>query len=497
MASAKEIDAIRADFATKYSINLDNVRNDASTLFSLVSGASTSEIDSSKIYGEGQTYTSDPADAKIPDLEDTAFADLPTDPRLSPRRLEQNLDEASKYSQAAWQVRQQYAETAKLRNDTRFKGEEFIRLDMVHSEEVAAGLYKLPWQEAADDRSGLEIAVEHATRQRDVPDDMMTEGANGKPYSAILTTGSIKKYVSDSSVIAKDTANNDGDAVYRAALDTNAYRSNVELANWTNTSASANANLAQLQSRLTIARRKEEYLRKDEGFKSHRAAISRQIAWVQVLEHCRPNSILNYNERLAVQKALYQANLVCLTQRIAAIIPALKTFYNIDLPFDAPPAGKILDYLSKWLIDAQNELLKIKRSQTTVVTSFWSGSAAIRTSTEANKPGQITFSVDLTIDENSLPPGKRLLRGVAFEYLGDEPKPLVLRVVPPSTVVEEGGPQSLTFGRVCQVSASAELKPQQPDIFWNSNPKGVWKVSGIITPGKKLTDVGMYLWLAS
>ncbi|MEW6642997.1 MAG: hypothetical protein AB1586_21010 [Pseudomonadota bacterium] len=497
MANSKEIETIRADFASKYSINLDELRNDAKTLSSLVSQAQAGAIDSSRIYEEGQTYSSAPENARIPDLEDQSYADMPIDIRLSPRRVEQNLEEAARYSQAAWQLRQQYADIAKLRNDTRFKGEEFVRLDMVHCEEVAAGLYKMPWQEAGDDRAGLEIAVEHATRQRDVPDEMMRDGASGKPYSALLTADSIKKYVDDSSVVAKYTAPSGGDAVYGAAQKTNAYRSNIEFANWTNTSASTNANLAQLKSRLATARRKEEYLRKDEVFRSHRAAISRQIAWIQIVEHCRSRSILNYSERLAVLKTLYQTNLLCLTQRVAAIVPALKTYYNVDLSFEGPAAGQILDYLSKWLIAAQDELSRVKRSQTTVVRSFWSGSGAIATSAADSGADSTPFFAEINVDEKSLPAGRRLLRGVAFEYLGDEARPLVLDVAPPAGVLQDPGMKSVTFGRVCQVSASTDLKPQQPDVFWNANPSGAWKVSGLVTRGAKLVDIGLYLWIAS
>ncbi|MGX9179126.1 hypothetical protein [Mesorhizobium sp. BHbdii] len=497
MSDKLEIDRIRSEFAQTYSIDLGALREDTAKLQSLIRSPQNSLINSVSIYADGETYTAGSVDAQVPDLETAAFQDLPTDDRISPRKVEQNLDEALRYVQSALQVRNQYGELAKLRNDTRLKGEEFIRLDLIHLEEVDAGLYKLPWQDAADDKSGLEITIAKLDEQRALPEEMLRQGASGKPYSGVLTPSSIDSFVKQSSQITRDTANTNKADVYDAALETGAYRSSFELATWESTLASISAASAQLQSKLVIARRKEDYLRKDEGFRSNRAAVSRQIAWAQLNEHCRAGSVLNYDERLTRQKELFVSNLICLAQRITPLAAGLNDFYGVKTPFVVPKPGSILDYAALWLVEVQSELLKTKREQRVTVSSFWCGKPALRIAPSGNvgdKGGKITATV--VVDSSVLPPGRRLLRGASFEYLGNRRKPITLDVMPPAGAFE--GTSSVRFGRVCEVSSSIELKPQHADIFWNGDASGTWTIEiRMDDTTDTIEDLGMHIWTAS
>jgi len=136
MPSPAEIQVITSSAQSQYGIDLTSVTNDRLALQSFVSKTSTPPpagpvstlaqafiTTSSAIYGDSATFTFDTTSALVPDLETISFASVVPDPRLDARRIEQNVDEASRYSQVCLQVRQTYADIAKLRNDTRFKTE--------------------------------------------------------------------------------------------------------------------------------------------------------------------------------------------------------------------------------------------------------------------------------------------------------------------------------------------------------------------------------------
>jgi hypothetical protein len=311
MPSPAEVERIKLATAQYYRIDLDLISKDDQQLKNIINAQAT--INSSQIYGEATTITDSGPTAFVPDLETFSYTDVTGDPRLSPRCIEQNLDEALRYVETCLQQRQYYAETAKLRNDTRFKSEEFIRLDLVHQDEVDAGLYKLPWMEAADDNTALQESVAQTATQQSVLDDMMQAGASGKSYSAILSNASVSDYIQKSAQLAKDSAGENKLAVFDGSTATTAYRANLEYATWIQALASIKANLPQLKGKLATAQRKEEYLRKDEGFRSHRAAISRHLAYLQLEEHSRPNSAINYAERLDRQRDLFTSNLRALS----------------------------------------------------------------------------------------------------------------------------------------------------------------------------------------
>ena len=151
MPTSAQIIDIKAAFARQYDLDLNGIQRDAKTFRLLVADTSVnSGVNPGQITSNCYTY--DGTQALVPNLETTAFSEISPDTRVNPRRVELTLDEAIKYSQTCLQIRHQYGEAAKLRNDTRFKGEEFVRLDDVHQHEVANDLYKIPWQDAADER---------------------------------------------------------------------------------------------------------------------------------------------------------------------------------------------------------------------------------------------------------------------------------------------------------------------------------------------------------
>lgn len=492
MPNAAEIETIKRDFAQCYEIDLPNVRNDQlvklhaffdSTKNQL---ADSKEVYSAQIYNDASTYTYQGSSAFVPDLETRTLAEIKKDDRLFPQRIELNLDEAMKYLQNCHQIRKEYGESAKLRNDTRFKGEEFIRLDLVHLEEVKAGLYKLPWQEAADERTALESAIRESERQYSVV----------KEVAAALSDDRSKKYVADVVELARLSANAFKPDIAAKTTDTTQFRTNIEKSTWQQTLAAVAASIAQHKGKHASIMRKEIYLRQDEMFRAHRAAISRQLAMLQLREHCRPRSALNYNETMIHQKTLFDMNLVYLVERVVALEVGLKDCYGIELPLGAPETGNILNRISEWLGQVQNELSKYKRSQRISVLSL-STTKPLNIKPRVNSTSLDTFEADLLIDDSLVGAKKALLRGVALEYFGRQQRPISITVEPPEGAYT-GFRAPVLFGRVVSFEPALDLKPQHSDLFWNGSALGTWKIEGTFDQqAGDVEGVMMHLWIAS
>ncbi|PAQ04889.1 hypothetical protein [Mesorhizobium temperatum] len=482
MPTSKDIEKIATRFANQYNIDLQAIRKDTSTLQALVAAPS---IDSKAITESCYTYTGSGAD--VPNLEGPNSTQVSIDSRLSSRLVEVNLDEASKYAQTCGQLRDQYGALAKQRNDTRYKGEEFVRLDEVHSLEIDAGLYKLPWQEAADEGAGLDAAIQQTEIQTSIPGDMLSAPKGAKKYGGILTDPIVNQNVEANTFITKNTANSSKEQVGTSALFSWNYRSSIELATWLQAQALAHSTLSQLTAKSTTVRRREEFLRKDEGFKLQRASISRNLAWRQIAEHCRPGSPLNYDERLRAIKAQYEVVLDLLVERARVLSTGAKESYGIDLPLPDLPAGSVLDNLSVWLVKLGDALAKVKRTQSLAV---------LQVLVEVPKPpGPAGGSLDVavTVDASTLHGQGLLLRGINFEYQGSSGTPLSLAVIPPAAARVLGGSDPLRFGRVCLVAPGLDIRPQFSDQLWNGTPFGEWKINGKV-PSVGIDSLIMYLW---
>ncbi|MDU0309428.1 hypothetical protein [Rhizobium sp. 10PS4] len=483
MPDNDEVARIETAFARQYDLDLLGIRQDAASLREAVAGPINNN-------GAATFYTYNGTQAFIPDLETIDPSQVVPDPRLSIRHIEANLDDAAKYSQACLQLRLQYGELARHRNDTRFKGEEFVRLDAVHLHEVDEGLYKLPWKEAADEVEGLELALTQATIQQNIPEVMTGDVANGQKFAKLLSDQMMSDQITQNAFITRSVANTEKDKVETLANSTATYRANMEYATWQETLAAAKATVAQLSTKLKVARRKEDYLRKDEGFKLQRAFISRQLAWLQISEHCRSGSELNYDERLRATKSLFDENLRPLIERATVVNDGLKQVYGIDLPLGDLAKGGILDQISAWLVKASDTIATWKRTQRLTIVQI---AEKIMIASDRK-----TFDATFTVNDLNLPNSNALLRGMNIEFIGDGKAPISVSVTPPAGVVLAGNAAPLRLGRVCPVAPNLELRPQQADLLWNGSPKGDWKVLGSLTSSSGSVDqIIMYLWVVS
>jgi hypothetical protein len=500
MPSPDEIEKIAECFGSKYGVDIAILRHDAIKLKSLVDRRAQKAVSSTEIYSDSITYTPSGNPAYLPDLETFEFSDIPNDPRLVSSRVEQNLDEATRYADNCLQSRRLYGEMGKLRNDTRFKFEEFVRLDLVHREEVEAGLYELPLQDAAAERAALESGVTEATLQLNIVDDMLGKTDAAKPkYSGVLSDR-VSTYITNSKLIARNTANDDKQKVDDASGLTTTYRTDIEYATWLQTQSIARGSVDQQKAKFTAATKKEEYLSKDVGFRSHRASISRQLAWLQIGEHCRENSALNYEERLNNQRLLFNDNLRHLVERIVSLKKGLMDCYDIDIPLPDPSKGQILDKVAVWLVYVQDELSKYKRGQRVVIYSKTTDKPLnVIPSAVANAPEK--FEVELFIDKIDLPSAHSLLRGVAFEFFGTQSRPISLSVQPPNNAItsyqKNVGASRVGFGRVCPFTAGLELKPQHADLFWNGSGEGVWNLQGTFEKAGSIDSIILHMWMVT
>lgn len=499
MPTQNEIDTIKQKFGDLYRINVSGIAADAGALAGVVSGVTPPSA--SSIYSS--SITAFPS-ALIDDLEQFDFDSIGEDVSIRDRSVELNLDEASKLAQACSSLRSDYIATAKLFLDTRLKSEEFFRLDTIHLQEVAAGLYNLPYDEATDDVTSLQAALAESALQKAVIDTMYSATASAPPkYAGALNDTQVKAFTDQTGNVAQLGSTQNQPAIQSGTSQIAEYRSKIEDASWQYSLRTNTTSNAQLGGRLTTAQRKQAYLQKDIGFRSSRAAVSRQLAYVQLGENIRANAPLNYSERLMATQKLFQITLRKLIQRVLPLRRGAKQLYGIDIPLPSPSRGQILDDVNKWLTLVQDEVGKYHRKQRISIFTVWLSRCLLRHNRNfldaVKHPEGFRLDIDFEPDDSQSQCG--LLRGAAFEYLGSGKRPIRITMVPPLGATGDTGSSGLQipliFGRVLSLAPGLDIRPLFSDQLWNGNPYGVWRVSSESDLSKYgIEDIAMHLWLA-
>jgi hypothetical protein len=380
-------------------------------------------------------------------------------------------------------------------------------LDAIHLEEVAAGLYRIPYDEADSNFKGADEALKAAQSQNQVVEDLYHTPATAVGYGGHLHPVGIAGAGITTSIDAQTRLAQypyQGDGGRQAAAGTDAqklawYRSMLEQASWQFNVKNTAMSISELNWRRNIAGIKRDYALKDIGFRSRRASVARQLAYIQCSEHHRENSIVNYSERLDKIRTLFNLSARELVSRVHAIRRAASQLYDLDTPLDVPEQGKMLDPLAVWLLKVQDQVGKFRRKQKTSIFTIWTSD--IRADLDAalsRKPFQITIPVQAGYPQIA----RGLLRGVALEYLGQGDRPVRFNVTPPLASTGNVGAtgQSLTplvFGRVCSFAPDSDIKPQHSDAVWNGNPNGQWQIESSDDLARiKIMDIALHLWLA-
>jgi hypothetical protein len=166
MPSKTQIDAIRDNFAKLYNIDVVKLKKDAEKIAaSLNKRANSRDIYLRSISPINPIFL-------VQDLEEFAFSSVPEDKDIRDRLIEQNLETACRLLQTCFAMRREYYETAKLYVDTILKSEEFFFLDYIHQQEVAAGLYELPYQEAKIEFDAAQAAQQKQAQQHQIAVDV-------------------------------------------------------------------------------------------------------------------------------------------------------------------------------------------------------------------------------------------------------------------------------------------------------------------------------------
>ncbi len=482
MSSPRNIDKTLQAFASQYDVQLDLVAKETDSLKNHIKQPH-SGVSSIDIYKGHFVSPIDAVSATVPDIETINFSDVKVDPKLTPRFVEQNLDEANEFCRKCLSIRAQYRETAKLRNDVRFKFEEFVRLDEIHIQEVKAGLYKLPWQDMEDELVGLEAALQEANASETAITNLLNTGD--------VSTRANLDYVAKHAKVARNSATRNHDVVETDSTSTGTTTKNIERASWSQRLHAAKENVAQLNAKVEIGLRKVVYLKSDEVFRAQRAAVSRNLALMQIQEHARDNSALNYDQQLKWLASRFTHVLTLLIERLNVVHYGLAKFYGINPPVLSPATGEILDSAATWLNEAADQLSKHKKWQKLLVLSE-AGSLHL---TDDDGSGTTSFSCGIDLNNADLPGTTVLLRGIAIEYIGDLQRPISVIVTPPEGATETG--DEILIGRVCPFSVGLELGPRNADYFWNGSPQGTWQLRGSFdSSGGSINELIVHFWVA-
>jgi hypothetical protein len=486
--SAKSrIARMRAEVASAYKIDEPTLRTD---MQSIATAASSNAAANPQAIDQATFNTL--TQPLVPDLESIEFDTVSADPDVRDRLVEHNLDEALRYLQACNSLRAEYVEKAKVYVDTRLKTEEFFRLDDVHQQEVAEGLYGLPHYEANEAAIAYKAALAAANEQKTIVTELKANQ---------LSQSQIDAMVDHASKLARASTNVDAATASTESGELAKYRGQLEKVSWDYSEKSVDISAAELQAKFNTASKKAEYLKKDITFRSARAAISRQLAYTQLWENSRHGSALNFLERLSVLHAQFEVTLKRLIARVLALKSGAHTLYNVDDTLDPPARGSILDSISLWLAKLQDDVIKYRKRERTYVFSvplkkLLNGLDSISDNGGAN----LTFVQAFTRNQGGL------LRGVAFEYVSSSGTggPLTLSVQVPRSATDNVGqrgqtsPASLVFGRVLPVTAGLDLRPQHCDIVWNGSPYGQWNISAPKDAfrGLSVDELLLYVWMA-
>lgn len=479
-------------------VELDTIKNSVADLYSVNLNRIDLDLESSS--DAVQNYVSrkpvEIAEDLIPKLEEREITSPPKAPHLSYLRIEQNIDEAYRYAQNCLRLKREFGEIAKLWADVHYKSEEFFGLDKIHLEEISAGLFKLPWQEAENQKNAAEEALRIANEQEVDLLSLFGEKEAQSHYFGQLSKDSVQELAVRTADAATLDAKQKPDI--RTAVEwTSNHRSSIEVAGWDQRKKGFQKEIARLGEEISSLERKLVYLKKDEEFRALRAQVSRDIAYLQLNEHTESGAVLNYRERLDAIKPVFEQSYQSVCQRVIKISEGFNSLHGIELRIDRVAQGSRSEYIATWIAKAQEALLAVKRKQ-----KVHTYTILARTSEETTaNNGQKRFVSTFDFDEHSQKFKKAFLRGLNIEALNKLTHPINVSIEPPEDLVNHEGQnlrKGLILGQVSETSPNSTQRPQHTDTLWNLPLSGKWRVTANVEMEfPKVDGFLMHLWLAS
>lgn len=458
---------LRRKLAGAYQINIDSIQSDAQVIASRAPGKMMPEL----ISGTSIAKTIG-ANGIIPPLEETSAA-YTTQGNI--RHIEHQFDELVKLVEACRLFRREYAEYAKLYLETRLGLEEFFRIDAIHQLEVAAGAYEVPWKEA---EGQLRSTSERLAYERLNEANLLELFSAGQP----LDQASVEAFVARNGEAARQSS--DREPARAPTADVARYRMDLERRQWGRTLEDTQTEVKSLSIVEEAIRFKAAYLSKDVNFRQARAAIARDLSYTKRAHHIAPGGPLNYAERIAATRELFNRYLICAVDRALSVADGARQIYG--LPVERPKLEdfEVLDSLSSWVQSTQ-ELLSRRRRRERIATIGISIADRFDKFRSRLEDG---VSMEL-IAPDVLNLGNARLRGVAVDLITNDTSALTsISVTPPGEI------KALPFGRV-MASRDGPI-PQFAESVWNNPVLGTWAIRARAKLGLGITDVLLTLWVA-
>lgn len=479
MAESISIDAIQLDVAATFGLDPDDIRVNAGLVADRIS--QNNKESASSIY---ESVLSGLPIRMVPDIEEVAFSDVVSDDRIRRRLIEKNLDSANKYLAQCLSLRNMYYETSKLYVDAALKSLEFWLLDEIHKLEVRARVYELPYDEAIAELRGAESSLEELNKQQKIYADLIASRGKNPPYQGLLSEKVIVSTADAEGTAAQIQEDNvaKADKLIAAHKEMANRRLRMETASWDFGVRSVAAISQDTRGRIGRLTRRVAFTEKDIKFRASRAEVSRNVAWLQLWEHSRNGSPLNYKERLDGIRQKFNQSAQLLILHTRALQDAPRDLYGIELEFSEPPRGGLVDGLWKWLTQMQEQIGIFHQRQRVA-------NCRIEVPIIDSKSG----AYNVTLEDTSGAMG--VMRGVALEYFGSITTPISVSILPPVGGVPDQ-PAEILAGRVLPYGPGLELRPQYIEQTWNGRPYGDWRVAllGDLQPDS-IRSVAIYIWL--
>ncbi len=386
-----------------------------------------------------------------------------TDLDRNPMRPEELLDEVSRLVGTLRQLEKDYDANAAAWLDARARYEEWSLLDRVHGQEVEAGCYRLPKEEAAAE-------LEVLTRSEDRFNKLITEGGAAHRWlNSYLDDTTKNRIVEWRGRIVSEPfhLDNNVQASLRTAGDGVAdWEFGVQKQQFLCSKTFWELERDNLRTRLPDARLKARFTELDEGFRQQRREVGQQLALMRWTEHTRPKGPLNYADKMDEIARRYASYLAQAAAVEAVLERGMRAVYGYSLP--GTREDDSLEAIETRVIPIRSRLSAYRANE--LVQMF-----------------TLTFAVGTTDRRTQrFTPDTRRPRIIAIdaEHQGSENDLLSIQVTPP-------GPQSptVTLGRVTRAGSNA-LTPAFQRQLQNRAATGEW---AIVAPSSRAIKLHVYV----
>jgi hypothetical protein len=301
--------------------------------------------------------------------------DTQAEPKISRLHVEPLLDQAREYLERAIADRARFNDLATKAFRLRLEIEEFTRLDKIHTDEVGAGAYTVPYQASAKETDADSTASKFssnalATSKRYLSylADKFNEIVNLRRFLSFVNAGPVESFDGDYYTYSlpadyggvQDKLHQSSDLETRLAETEETIRSfGAQLQD-----ASVGGQAAALQSKAAAGQIKTEWLLRNIEFRTRRYEVAKILNQHKILAAVKSGGNLNYMEQMRAVEARANANLNAAFARLTASIEVLGELYGFREPLPSYSTDhQIIDECYLWTFRATDWVLRLARSE--------------------------------------------------------------------------------------------------------------------------------------